>query len=99
MPPPRVGRVAAAPPHVFLPMEPTLAAFVRLSLPVSCAHVCMVLLQLTDLAVVGRLLGAEQLAVRLHNTLCTLCCASAQHPVHPAAALLRRFASCLSWST
>ena len=45
-------------------MEPTLAAFVRLSLPVSCAHVCMVLLQLTDLAVVGRLLGAEQLAVR-----------------------------------
>ena len=76
-------------------MEPTLAAFVRLSLPVSCAHVCMVLLQLTDLAVVGRLLGAEQLAV----------CACTTRPprlyTHGLAppALLRRFAWCLWWST
>ena len=62
-------------------MEPTLAAFVRLSLPVSCAHVCMVLLQLTDLAVVGRLLGAEQLAVR-----------AAQHtPATPATVVHARF--------
>jgi Na+-driven multidrug efflux pump len=69
-----------------LKMEPTLAAFVRLSLPVSCAHVCMVLLQLTDLAVVGRLLGAEQLAVRalrdtpatvVHARLGTTCFAQA----------------------
>ncbi len=78
-------------------MEPTLAAFVRLSLPVSCAHVCMVLLQLTDLAVVGRLLGAEQLAVRPHNTP-SHNCAQARTVWYPAA-LLRRFASCLSWST
>ena len=61
-------------------MEPTLAQFVRLSLPVSCAHVCMVLLQLTDLVVVGQFLGAEQLAVLLRHIACSNCADSVSAP-------------------
>lgn len=42
----------------------------RSALPFSCVHVCMHLMQLTDLVVVGHVLGAEPLAVR----------GAAQHP-------------------